>query len=118
MFPLTKRFVTNWAAEPVDISFCDARLCAVFNSYSLLCDRFGQEVAQSISIRMGVLSAAPRLAAVPRKPPISLRAEKGTYTVSLASAKRLRFQPTDQDGANAAPDPAAVSGIEIVGVEG
>lgn len=99
----------------MEISFCDARLCAVFNSFKLLCDSYGQDVALSISRRMAVLAAAPALIAVPRKPPINLRTEDGSYSVSLAQARRLRFQSLLDDPAGAEPD--AVKAIEILGVE-
>lgn len=99
----------------VEISFCDARLCADFNSFNLLSKRYGLKVAHSISTRMGVLKAAPTLIEVPRKPPVGLRAEKGTFTVSLAESRRLRFQSSP----GAAPDKELekVTHIEILGVE-
>jgi hypothetical protein len=102
----------------VKISFCDARLCRVFNSYRLLREQYGPELAESISIRMGVLVAAPKLAAVPTRPPIGLRAEEGAFTVDLVRARRLRFQPTAKDGTSPPDDPRAISSIEILGVEG
>lgn len=100
----------------MEISFCDARVCAIFNSYRLLCDSYGPDVARSIAVRMGVLLAAPSLVAVPRKPPISLKAEKGTYTVSLAQSYKLRFQPS-RKGARTSAELEKVSAIEILGVE-
>lgn len=100
----------------MEISFCDVELCAVFNSFGLLCDSYGQEVAHSISVRMSVLSAAPVLAAVPRKPPISLKAAEGTYTVSIAKSLRLRFQPSRKD-VRASAELEKVTAIEILGVE-
>jgi hypothetical protein len=101
----------------VEISFCDPRLCRVFNSFRLLLDHYGPDVARSISIRMGVLVAAPLLAAVPRRPPISLKADKGTFTVNLIRTRRLRFQPTTRDGGRPPVDPEDITEIEIVGVE-
>jgi hypothetical protein len=101
----------------VEINFGDARLCAVFNSFRSLCDSYGQDVAHSISLRMGVLAAAPTLVAVPRKPPINLRADRGTYSVSLVQARRLRFQSLSQ-GVSGTAEPEAVTAIEILGVDG
>lgn len=101
----------------VEISFCDARTCAVFNCSRLLHARFGLQVAQSITVRMGVLLAAPALAAVPRKPPISLLSEEGTYTVNLAQSRRLRFLARHV-GAGATPKASKITAIEIIGVEG
>lgn len=100
----------------MEISFCDARLCAVFNSIRLLHQSYGQEVAHSIALRMCVLSAAPTLIAVPRKPPISLRDDEGTYTVRLAKARLLRFQPSQRD-AGASVEIEKVVAIEILGVD-
>ncbi|WP_292026310.1 hypothetical protein [Brevundimonas sp. UBA2416] len=99
----------------MEISFCDAQTCAVFNSLSALRAKYGVEVAGSIVVRMGVLGAAPVLAAVPRKPPVSLTTEEGTYTVSLAQSRRLRFRP-DQHPAGIKL--SKITAIEILGVEG
>ncbi|SCB55578.1 hypothetical protein GA0061098_104524 [Bradyrhizobium shewense] len=100
----------------MEISFGDARLCAVFNSFRLLCNSYGRDVAHSIIIRMGVLAAAPSLVTVPRKPPISLKAEEGTYSVTLARARRLRFQPWEK-GNSASIELEKITAIEIIGVE-
>jgi hypothetical protein len=101
----------------VEISFCDARLCAIFNSYHRLCESYGQDIAHSIRTRMGVLLAAPNLAAVSRKPPIGLRAGEGTYTVSLAQARRLRFQAGQREGQTSV-ELENITAIEILGVDG
>ena len=79
----------------MEISFCEARLCAVFNSYDLLCAQFGAEVAWVIAIRMSVLASATDLSAVPTKPPIELCAEANAYSVSLDRGRRLRFRPAN-----------------------
>ncbi|RUX21593.1 hypothetical protein EOA27_05660 [Mesorhizobium sp. M2A.F.Ca.ET.037.01.1.1] len=100
----------------MEISFCDDQLCAVFNSYRLLRKVYGQELAHSIALRMGVLSAAPSLVAVPRKPPIRLRDEKGTYTVNLAKSRRLRFQSL-QNADGTAVDIEQITAIQILGLD-
>jgi len=101
----------------VEISFCDAKTCAVFNSLSALRAKYGVEIAGSIVVRMGVLNAAPVLAAVPRKPPINLTTDEGDYTVSLAQSRRLRFRP-DQKASSSLTKPSKVTAIQIIGVEG
>lgn len=101
----------------MEISFCDATTRAVFNSLSALRAKYGVEVAGSIAVRMGVLGAAPVLDAVPRKPPISLISEEGTYTVNLAQSRRLRFLP-DHPSLGGVIKPSNVTAIRIIGVEG
>lgn len=101
----------------MEIGFCDARLCAIFNSYQLLCESYGREIARSVAVRMGLLLAAPSLAAVPRKPPIGLKAGEGTFTVSLAQARRLRFKPSSI-GDHTSVELEKITAIEILGVDG
>ena len=101
----------------VQIGFGDARLCRVFNTYGLLTAEYGPDLAHSISIRMGMLAAAPRLTDVPIRAPIRLRSQKGGFTVNLIEARRLRFQAAGTNGGAPPSDPTEIESIEILGVE-
>ena len=102
----------------MEIIFRDAQLCRVFNSRLLLQKKFGAELAQCISVRMAVLSAASSLADVPSCPPLSLMRSSGSYTVSLLGSRHLRFRPGGKKGGQSAPDkPHLIKHIEIIGVE-
>lgn len=100
----------------MEISFSDARLCAIFNSLDRLGERYGKSVAQSIAVRMAVLAAAPALSHVPRKPPLGLKLDGHVFTVDLCDNHRLRFEHA-APRARRAPEPGEVTRITILGVE-
>ena len=101
----------------VQIGVGDARLCRVFNTYGMLKAEYGPDLARSISIRMSLLAASPRLSEVPTRAPIRLRPQKGGFTVNLVESHRLRFQAAGMNGAPAPSDPAEIESIEILGVD-
>lgn len=101
----------------MQIGFGDARLCRVFSTYGLLTAEYGPELARSISIRMSVLAASPRLSDVPTRAPIRLRTCKGGFTVNLIETRRLRFQAAGANGAEPLSDLAEIESIEILGVD-
>jgi hypothetical protein len=101
----------------VQIGFEDARLCRVFNTYGLLTAEYGPDLARSISIRMSVLAAAPRLSDVPTRAPIRLRPQKGGFTVNLIATRRLRFQAAGANGVEPPSQLEEIESIEILGVD-
>lgn len=113
---LTGNDSSGLGGATVEIEFSDARLRAIFNSIDRLRERYGESVAQSIAVRMGLLAAAPALSHVPQKPPIGLRADENAFTVDLSDDRRLRFEPTSHR-ARRQPSTDVVSHITILGVE-
>ena len=99
----------------MEICFSDAPLCAVFNTYDLLRDRYGDEVAHKLAIRMSVLASVPVLSAVPSTPPFELcpDADASTYTVKVGARHRLRFRPID-GRPKISPNPDTVTKIEVI----
>lgn len=106
----------RWGGATVEISFSDARLCAIFNSIDGLRKRYGKSVAQSIAIRMAVLASAPSLAHVPQRPPIGLKSDGSAFTVDLVDGKRVLFEPATSLRRRTT-DLDVVTRITILGVE-
>jgi hypothetical protein len=76
----------------LEIQFLDAATQRIFSTGSLLEARYGTAVSKKIMLRISVLQAATSLAAIPTRPPFSLRrAAKFEYLIDLVPPNVLRL---------------------------
>ena len=108
----------------MDISFCNQRLKATYNSEKKLLRKYGAENARLIGRRMAVLRAAPSLDDVPHQPP-DRRHElsqnrKGQFAVDVKHPFRLIFKPYHNPlpmKADGGLDLQRITSVTILGVE-
>lgn len=81
----------------MDIRFRNGRLERVFGSAAALTKQYGQRMARTIQVRIGVLRNAKTLSMVPTTPPLRRHMltgdRKGQFAVDLVHPYRLVFEP-------------------------
>jgi hypothetical protein len=76
----------------LEIHFLDADTHRLFSTRRLLETRYGSVASKKIMLRIAVLQAATSLAAIPTRPPFSLRrVAKSEYLVDLLPPDALRL---------------------------
>jgi len=97
----------------LEIQFLDAATRQLFSTRRLLETRYGIVVSKKIMLRIAVLQAATSLAAIPTRPPFSLRRiAKSGYLVDLAPPDVLRLACDF----SSSTDPRSIRAITILGV--
>jgi hypothetical protein len=97
----------------VQIGFEDAAAQRLFSSRDLLESQYAPPLPTRIMMRLSVLKAAPSLAAIPQKPPLSLRqVGPEDFLIDLDPPRVLRLRAQDKVTA----DLTRIKTVTIVGV--